>query len=220
MCGINPFAKFALQILYTKMSGKFARIQGVSINDQVRTNLAFFKQEIVSSLPLDIMDVALEHRGRDTANVLVFPDACLTSDDGTAGLGFWYRTKSGHHMHFYHRLLLPENDIIFAKSLAVFSAIVHVATTLRPKRLLHYTDSSAAVYNFDSGKAHGRQLDLIWSTFDTLRACDTDLRIRHIPGKNNQRADDLSRLPVSILSQRHNHYEFSPPFYTPGRVIR
>ncbi|KAK4697601.1 hypothetical protein P7C70_g8184, partial [Phenoliferia sp. Uapishka_3] len=179
--GVLPFARFALQELYDKIAGKSNRNALVAINTTVRKNLAWFVNELQTAPPLDLLDPALDHWQKGDADMIIWTDACLTSDDGSSGLGYWAR-MGDYTWHCYHRCPEKMTDIVLAEALAIFSAIMWAASIPGVRRLLLYTDSSGSVYAYDSGKAHGMLHDLVWTAYLELQKFKVDLRIRHIPG--------------------------------------
>ncbi|KAL8276638.1 hypothetical protein RQP46_010987 [Phenoliferia psychrophenolica] len=202
-CSILPFARFALQCLYLKMAGKTQRRRPVPLNKEVRRNLAWFVNELRTAPPLHILDPALEHWRMHDADVVIYTDACLVSDDGTtSGLGFWVKIN-GEKRHFYHRTSTPLTNIQYAEALAIFSAIIWAADNVpNCRRILVFTDSSLGVYGFDSGRVQDDILDLVWTTYRYLGERGIDLRVRHIPGKLNSTADFLSRALIKLLPRR------------------
>jgi hypothetical protein len=87
-------------------------------------------------------------------------------------------------------------DIFFLELVAILSAIHHCASfPSPPKRLLVYTDSLDAVGSLNSLRAseslHNGPLLAIAGI---ILNSGIDLRVRHIEGKTNIRADLLSRL--------------------------
>jgi hypothetical protein len=95
-----------------------------------------------------------------------------------------------------HLLRNRKVDIFFLELLAILSAIDHVAHLPQtPLKLLLYTDSLDSVGVFDSLRAsepiHNGPLKAAASL---LMRSGIDLRVCHIEGKKNIRADLLSRL--------------------------
>ncbi|KAK4696741.1 hypothetical protein P7C70_g8323, partial [Phenoliferia sp. Uapishka_3] len=175
--GVFPWGKFALQCLYEKTAGKTMMGLGVSINDVVKRDLSWFIEELRASPPLSLLDPSLDHWGVNDADIVLYTDACLTSDQGsTSGLGFWTRYY-GHKSCFYSRLSPPLTDIRWAEALAVFSAINWALDNTSARRILIFTDSALCVYAIDSGKIPlGPMHDLVWSLYARLAAKGVDLR--------------------------------------------
>ncbi|GAA5922469.1 hypothetical protein JCM1841_004921 [Sporobolomyces salmonicolor] len=163
VCTTLPFAKFALGSLYDKMRGKTRRAGSIWLNEAVRRDLRWLGQELASSPPLDLLDPALEPWGFDEADLVIFTDACLRSNDpSSSGLGFWYSSVPlEQRVAFFSRISPPLKDIILAEALAVHSAI---ATALDRRlvhsRLLVCTDSAASVYAYDAGRGGDHLLEL------------------------------------------------------------
>ncbi|KAK4697325.1 hypothetical protein P7C70_g8227, partial [Phenoliferia sp. Uapishka_3] len=208
--GVLPFARFALQELYNKTSGKTKRNALIAINNTVRHDLRWFVNELQTAPPLDLLDPALEHWTKGDADICIWTDACLVSDDGRSGLGYWAQMGE-YKWHSYHRCPEAMHDIVLAEALAVFSAIVWAASLPGVKRILLYTDSSGSVYAYDSGKSQGQLHSLVWATYLELQRLGVDLRVRHIPGIINVTADTLSRAKPHLLTHYENLSLFNPP---------
>jgi hypothetical protein len=146
----------------------------------------------------------------DDADLVVHTDASLKF-----ALSFVYGSSG-----FVYKLKLdetsPKVDIFFLELVAILSAVHHVASFEHPpRRLLIYTDSLDAVGVFNSLRAsesvHNGPLLGVASVI--LRS-GIDLRVRHIDGKLNIRADLLSRLLFDIYSSKFPSDRvrlFSPP---------
>ncbi|GAA5945714.1 hypothetical protein JCM1841_002701, partial [Sporobolomyces salmonicolor] len=202
ICTSLPFAKFALVSIYEKMRGKSRRNGSIWINTAVRRNLAWLVRELSTAPPLDLLDPALEPWGFDEADLVLFTDACLRSNDPScSGLGFWYASNQ-RRVPFFARLDPPLQDIILAEALAVHSAIeMALAQELAHSRLLICTDSSASVYAYDAGRGEGPLLELVRDSYRALAAAGIDLRIRHVQGERNKTADTLSRVIKMSVSR-------------------
>lgn len=215
-CYSNPFAKFALHPLYAKMSGKIRRNAPVPINKDVRTNLSWFVAEILEAPPLSFHDPALEEWSQSDADTIAYTDACLTSDNGQSGLGFWIAPGSNNSdccLSFFHRAFTPLPGIQLAEALAVCAAIEHVVTAYPDaRRVLVFTDSGPCVYAFDAARGSPALLNLAQATWDRLHRLGVDLRIRHIRGAANGHADHLSRWSPDRLAHSITDLSlFSPP---------
>ncbi|KAK4698797.1 hypothetical protein P7C70_g7472, partial [Phenoliferia sp. Uapishka_3] len=178
--GVFPWGKFALQCLYEKTAGKSMMRLGVSVSDIVKKDLRWFIQELRTSAPLSLLDPSLDHWGVEDADIILYTDACLTSDDGSSsGLGFWTRSWiHGRRLCFYSRIIPALMDIRWAEAVAVFSAINWALDNTRARRILIFTDSALCVYAFDSGKIQlGPMHDLVWSLYARLAEKKVDLRV-------------------------------------------
>ena len=111
---------------------------------------------------------------------------------------------------------LPQPDIFFFEELAVASALHHVASLSRPpKRVLVFCDNLDTVYAFStlrvSQSIHNAPLLAAAAIMSTS---GIDVRVRHIAGEANVRADMLSRL---LLDEYHSSFPadrvrtFEPP---------
>ncbi|KAK4698076.1 hypothetical protein P7C70_g8111, partial [Phenoliferia sp. Uapishka_3] len=212
--GVFPWGKFALQCLYEKTAGKSMMNLGVSVSDVVRRDLRWFVDELRTSPPLSLLDPSLDHWGVNDADITLYTDACLQSDDlHSSGLGFWTKFN-GRKLHFFSRLLPALDDIRWAEALAIFSAINWALDNTSSRRILIFTDSALCVYAFDSGKVPlGPMHDLVWSVYSRLADMKVDLRVRHVAGKINWTADALSRWTVDRLPLRFvdDCFGFTPP---------
>ncbi|KAJ3751939.1 hypothetical protein EV360DRAFT_17162, partial [Lentinula raphanica] len=125
-----------------------------------------------------------------------------------AGNGFFYEMAADPDA--------PIVDIFFLELVAILSAvdfITHLANP--PCRLLLYTDSLDSVDAFNSlaVKNPSHNAPLLAVSGIILRS-GVDLRVRHIPGKDNIRADLLSRLLIEDFRLHFPSYrvrEFDPP---------
>jgi hypothetical protein len=104
-----------------------------------------------------------------------------------AGNGFAYQIQPGSAD--------TKIDIFFLELVAILSAIHHVASFDRPpQRVLLFTDSLDSVASLNSLRAseslhNGPLLGIA----EVILRTGLDLRVRHIEGKKNIRADMLSR---------------------------
>ncbi|GAA5904690.1 hypothetical protein JCM5296_003627 [Sporobolomyces johnsonii] len=181
-CTTLPLARFALNSLYAKITGKTKRNAKVRLNKTVERDLRWLIGEVSSALPLDLLDPALEDWADRSADVVLYSDACLKSDGG--------------HASTRHSPMAPSS----AQSLAIASAISHVVHGgIARKKVLLFSDSALSVYAFDSGRAPPDVSELVLSIYELLRASKIDLRVRHVAGDINATADKLSRLPPDSL---------------------
>ncbi|GAA5820945.1 hypothetical protein JCM11491_006869, partial [Sporobolomyces phaffii] len=77
VCYSIPFAKFALRPIYEKIGNKVHRFAPVHLNNDVRTSLAWLRDQVLSAPPLSFLDPALEDWGQNEADLIIFTDACL-----------------------------------------------------------------------------------------------------------------------------------------------
>jgi hypothetical protein len=107
-------------------------------------------------------------------------------------------------------------DIFFLELVAIFSAVHHIALFLHPpKKVLLWTDSLDSVVAYSllhaSESIHN---SILLALAGVLLETGMDLRFQHIAGKDNIRADLLSRLMIeeSNLCFPSQHVcLFSPP---------
>ncbi|EJD45972.1 hypothetical protein AURDEDRAFT_63761 [Auricularia subglabra TFB-10046 SS5] len=116
----------------------------------------------------------------------------------------------------------PESEIFYDEALAVCSAIDWAASlTPRPKRLAVFSDSDNTVSMYNTLRAKPAYNGIIMHSVNTLLACNMQIRVVHIAGKDNVVADALSR--------RHNELaraivpsititDFTPPRITLGEA--
>jgi hypothetical protein len=205
---VLPWGRPALAELYHKISGKTHSSRGVFINAEVKSNLTWLASTIPKSIGVRFVDSG---RWTDSeADLIVWTDASLRS-----GLSFVYS-----NIGFIYQLReCPADvkiDIFFLELVAIMSAIHHAASfTSPPKRLLIFTDSLDAVAVFNSLRANEsiHNGPLLGVASIILRT-GIDLRVRHIEGKQNIRADLLSRLLLEEFLSKFPTYcvrQFDPP---------
>jgi hypothetical protein len=107
-------------------------------------------------------------------------------------------------------------NIFFLELVAILSAIHHVASFPKPPhKLLIYTDSLDSVSVFNTLRANESLHNApLLAVAGIILESGIDLRVRHIPGKLNIRADLLSRLPLDEYKIRFPADPvrlFSPP---------
>ena len=131
------------------------------------------------------------------------------------GLAFTY---AGHGFTYN---ISPANnnekiDIFFLELVAILSAVHHVALFQHPpKRILLWSDSLDSVAAYSSLRAtEPIHNSVLLALAEVLIETGMDLRIRHIAGKDNIRADLLSRLMIDDFQRRFPSESvclFSPP---------
>jgi hypothetical protein len=188
MLNVLPWARPALSELYRKMSGKVHANKGLFLNAQVREDLGWLIDIIPAAIGVRFIDTGLWNNS--DADMVVWTDASLK-----LALSFVY-ASNGFVYQLNPSASEPKVDIFFLELLAILSAIYHVAHLPQtPRKLLLYTDSLDSVGVFDSLRAsepiHNGPLKAAASL---LMRSGIDLRVCHIEGKKNIRADLLSRL--------------------------
>ncbi|KAF8070248.1 hypothetical protein FPV67DRAFT_1668123 [Lyophyllum atratum] len=184
LLNVLPWGCPALTELYRKMNEKSLPSHGIPINAAVVTDLTWLKTVIPDAIGVHFIDDGVWRV--DEADMVIWSDASLKT-----GLGFVYSNQG-----FCYALepCPPRIRIdIFLELVAILSAIHHVASLPSPPRRL-LTDSLNFVFN-------------------SLRT-NIDIRVCHIPGKENVRADLLSHL---MLDEYHRKFPadrvrlFTPP---------
>ena len=208
MLNVLPWGRPALTELYRKISGKSWSHRGIPINAAVTADLTWLKNVIPSSIGIHFTDVGL-WLDLD-ADMVMWTDASLRH-----ALAFVYSNKG-----FIYPINPPPSgakvDIFFLELLAIASAIHHAGSlSSPPRRVLIWTDSldSVAVLNSlrTAESLHNGPLLVI---ADIILRTGMDLRVRFIEGKNNVRADMLSRLLIDEYQSKFpadRVERFTPP---------
>lgn len=188
LLNVLPWGRPALSELYRKMSGKTFSYRGIYINARVRDDLAWFSSVIPQSIGVHFIDNGMWPDGE--ADMVIWTDASLYQ-----GLSFIY---SGNGF-VYQLKPCPPNfsiDIFYLEMVAIFSAIHHVASfPTPPRKVLLFTDSLDSVSVFNSlGASKPLHNGPLLAVAKIILSSGVDLRVRHIEGKKNIRADLLSRL--------------------------
>ena len=181
-----PWGRPALTELYRKMSGKSQYFSGIPLNATVHSDLAWLKSVIPRSISIHFTDVGLWKDNE--ADLVLWSDASLRT-----ALSFVYANQG-----FIYPIQPPSEkiDIFFLELIAILSRIHHVASLQQPPRqLLLWTDSLNSVDVLNSLHAtetlhNGPLLAIAKVIFNS----GLDIRVCHIDGKKNIRADMLSRL--------------------------
>ncbi|KAK4701324.1 hypothetical protein P7C70_g4906, partial [Phenoliferia sp. Uapishka_3] len=227
VCTVIPHARLWLTPLYEKLRFKGGTLKnlpdlGVYRNKETDAALVSIVEELERGEPLSLLDPALTEWGESDADLVVYTDACLRAKDnvGTSGLGFWFDYGGKRH-HYYSRPPLRYAKIQLAETLTVACAIECVLAANFPgvRRVLIRTDSSAAVFAFDSGAAsdtHKLPLrTVVTAAYTSLRRAKVDVRVLHVSGYLNDLADRLSRAPIRDLQfdqSRTPHLSFLHQF--------
>ena len=132
------------------------------------------------------------HWDDQEADFVLWTDASLR-----LGLAFVY---AGHGFTY---AISPSDtkekvDIFFLKLVAILSAVHHIALFQHPpKKVLLWTDSLDSVAAYSSLRATEPSHNyVLLALAGVLLQTGIDLRIRHIAGKDNIKADLLSRLMI------------------------
>ncbi|KAF5385784.1 hypothetical protein D9615_002558 [Tricholomella constricta] len=208
LLNVLPWGRPALTELYRKMSGKFLSSRGIPLNAAVVADLTWLKDVIPAAIGVRFIDEGLWQIA--DADMVVWTDASTSK-----GLGFVYSNRG------FCYALQPcppavKIDIFFLELVAILSALHHVATlACPPRRLLVWTDSLNSVGALNalrvSESLHNAPLLAIAEI--ALRT-SIDIRVCHIPGDENVRADLLSRLMLEEYRRKFpadRVRTFSPP---------
>jgi hypothetical protein len=208
LLNVLPWGRPALTELYRKLSGKTHLSCGVFINAEVRRDLGWLVETIPEAIGVRFTD---EGRWRDDeADLIMWTDASLRMALSYvfAGNGFVYQLREPP--------VGSSVDIFFLELVAILAAVNHAASMPKPPhRLLIWSDSLDAVGAFNSLRVSQSMHNgpLLGVASCVLRS-GIDLRIRHIAGKENVRADLLSRLLFGDFERRFPSYRvrtFEPP---------
>jgi len=205
---VLPWGCPALSELYRKMRGKQQSWAAIFINREVISDLTWFRDVIPCSIGVRFVDSM--HWTDEDADMVVWTDASLH-----LGLGYCYASNG-----FVYQLHPPppglKIDIFFLELVAILSAIFHIGSLPSPpRRLLLFTDSldSVSVLNTLSASESLHTAPLL-GIAEIILFSGIDLRVRHIAGSNNVRADMLSRLLLDDYSRQfpsHRVRTFVPP---------
>lgn len=205
---VLPLGRPALGEFYRKIAGKTIMGAGVALNAEVVRNLEWLIQVIPRAIGVHFVN-ATRWDDRE-ADFVLWTDASLR-----LGLAFVY---AGHGFAY---AISPSDskervDIFFLELTAILSAVHHVALFSRPpKKLLLWTDSLDSVAAYSSLRAaESLHNSVLLALAGILLETGIDLRIRHIAGKDNTRADLLSRLMIDEFYRRFPSESvclFSPP---------
>lgn len=205
---VLPLGKPALGEFYRKTAGKSIMGAGIALNADVVRNLEWLIEVIPKAIGVHFVDAS---RWNDSdADFVLWSDASLR-----LGLAFVY---AGHGFVY---AMSPSNttdkiDIFFLELVAILSAVHHVALFPHPpKKVLLWTDSLDSVAAYSSLRAtESLHNSVLLALAGILLETGIDLRIRHIAGKDNIRADLLSRLMIDDFHRRFPSQSvclFSPP---------
>jgi hypothetical protein len=182
---VYPLLRPCLNNLYAKISGKTKHNQKIWVNNAVRDNLAWAAEHIRKSSGIHLI------RSLDWdpafANAIIFCDACMD------GMAFWYpNIKTGYYSPV--PLESPKDVIYYYEALCVACAIKHASKILPfGAKLVVFTDNSNTVDMFNTLRCPPSYNFILRFTIDILIESDLSLRVIHVPGKENEVADSLSR---------------------------
>jgi hypothetical protein len=181
---------------------------GIALNADVVRNMEWLVEVIPKAIGVHFVDAM--HWDDCEADLVLWTDASLK-----LGLAFVY---DGHG---YTYAISPSNskekiDIFFLELLAILSAVHHIALFCHPpKKVLLWSDSLDSVAAYSSLRASESSHNyILLALAGILLQTGIDLRIRHIAGKDNVKADLLSRLMIDEFYYRFPTESvclFSPP---------
>ena len=204
-----PWGRPALTELYRKIANKNNPNAWIFLNREVAADLSWFQGILPKAIGVRLIDQG--RWGPEEANITVWTDAALRG-----GMSFVF-----HHSAFVYEfrkdVTRPDHpDILFFEMFAIVSALAHLAKlNPPPRRVLFFSDSLDGDAMFDSLRATDSQHNAPLLAIASV-AIETgiDFRVLHIPGKDNVRADMLSRLMYDNYARQFPadtiHF-FSPP---------
>jgi len=191
---VYPRMRPALSALYSKTTGKNKSFANIRINNGIRRELAWFVNHIKNSDGIHFLkSVVWSPHDTGHSTMVAYTDA------SSKGIGVWF---PGEHVGYQCPLPsnAPKDVIFFFEALAVCSAIHLTRCFQKTTRLIVYTDNTNAFDIFTSMAAKSDYNRILMSSVDVLIEDQLDLRVYHIPGKENLIADPLSRFK-NILAQ-------------------
>lgn len=214
LLNVLPWGRPALQVLYDKMKDKHFGSSGVFLNKSVVYNLTWLRDTIPQSIGIRFVGEGLW--ADSEADFVMWTDA-----SSKFGMSYIYDDGSTSVAHAYalreRQPTRKKVDIFFLELVAILSAIFHAATKFSrpPRRLLIYTDSLDAVAVFHSLRANeALHNNPLLAIAGIILRTGIDLRVRHIEGKKNIRADLISRLLFDDFKAQfpdHSISWFTPP---------
>jgi hypothetical protein len=205
---VLPLGRPALSEFYRKIAGKSIMGAGIALNADVIRNFEWLINIIPNAIGVHFVD-STRWDDRE-ADFVIWTDASLRLGLAFvyAGHGFTYAMSSSNSKE--------KIDIFFLELVAILSAIHHIALFSHPpKKILLWTDSLDSVAAYSSLRAAEPLHNcVLLALAGILLETGIDLRIRHIAGKDNTRADLLSRLMIDEFHRRFPSESvrlFSPP---------
>ncbi|KAF8799122.1 hypothetical protein BYT27DRAFT_7121288 [Phlegmacium glaucopus] len=188
LLNVFPWGRPALLELYHKTSGKSQPSGKIFLNSTVHSDLNWLADTIPDAIGVHFLDEGLWSDGE--ADATVWTDANLKD-----ALAFSF-SNNGFVYQLSPSSESPKIDILFFELLAILSTIHYFACLPHPpRRLLLFTDSLDSVSIFNSLSASERLHNgVLLAVAKIILQSGIDLRVRHIIGKENIRADLLSHL--------------------------
>ncbi|KNZ72388.1 hypothetical protein J132_03479 [Termitomyces sp. J132] len=188
LLNVLPWGRPALTEMYRKMSGKDTMHAGIYLNKEVIVDMNWLIDIIPKSMGVRFLDTMRWHNS--AADMVIWTDASLK-----LGMAFVY-AGNGFAYQMAPEETSTKIDIFFLELIAILSAIFHVASFSQPpRRLLIFTDSLDSVVVFNSlGASKSLHNSVVWAVAGIILQTGIDLKVCHIAGKDNIRADLLSQL--------------------------
>jgi len=201
---VLPWGHPALSELYCKIGGKTKPSAKIFLNATIHSDLRWLADTIPKAVGVRFLNKGLWPD--EEANATVWTDANLKD-----ALAFSYSNNG----FIYQLKPCPSSfkiDIFFLKLIAILSAIHHLACLSHPPRcLLLFTDSLDSVVVFDSlSAAEHLHNGVLLAMAKVILQSSIDLRVHHIRGKENIRADLLSHLLLTIIDSLKTASTLSP----------
>lgn len=204
---VLPLGQPALSEFYRKIAGKSLMNAGIALNADVVRNFEWLVEVIPKAIGVHFINAT--HWDDREANLVLWTDASLQ-----LGLGFVYADRG--FVYTISSSAIEKVDIFFLELVAILSAVHHVALFPRPpKKVLLWSDSLDSVAAYSSLRAaESMHNSVLLALAGILIETRIDLRIRHIAGKENIKANLLSRLMIDEYYCRFPSESvcvFSPP---------
>jgi hypothetical protein len=205
---VIPLGRPALSELYRKMVGKNLMHAGIALNADVIRNLEWLIDIIPKAIGVHFVNAT--HWDNREADFVLWTDASLH-----LGLGFAYAGR-GFTYVLSTNVSKEKIYILFLELMVILSAVHHIALFPHPpRRVLLWTNSLDSVTAYSSLRAtEFLHNSILLALAGILLQTGIDLRISHISGKDNIKADLLSRL---MIDEYYRHFPadrvclFSPP---------
>ena len=206
---VLPWGRPALSELYRKTSGK-THNPPIFINSTIRSDLLWLTETIPKAIGVRFVDSGFWEDS--DADLTVWTDANLSD-----AFAFTYNNEGLVYRINSQTPNAEKVDIFFLELLAILSAIHYIASNFShpPAHLLIFTDSLDSVGVFNSlSAAQPMHSSVLLGVAQVILYSGIDLRVRHIEGKQNIKADLLSRL---LFDEFHRKFPsihvrlFDPP---------